>query len=418
MLSWIWDNLSSLVLALVLAITVWIAAVSAEDPIREQSFPSPLPIERRGLAEGLLLVENPTQQAEVTLRGPRSILEQLQASDIELWVDLSGLTIGEHTIEVRHRIRSGLVQMVSIEPRTVSLKLESAASSRVPVEIAFLGETAVGFRANPPVIEPESGLVTGPASAVTRVIRLVAEVDLTGRQQDLSLEVELVPLDAQGERITGVEVEPERARVEVTIEPLGGYRSVVVNPKIVDQVDPGYQPTKITVSPTFVTVFSADPELTAQLGGFVETEPISLQGATDDIEIRVLLDLPQGVSVVGDPSVIVRVTIEPLESFITLASALDIQGLGSGLFAIPSPEAVNLILNGPLPTLEQLEPDDVRVVLDLGGLEEGTYQITLSAEDIILPPDVTVQTILPETIEVTITSTPPPSPTPVATDIP
>jgi hypothetical protein len=54
--------------------------------------------------------------------------------------------------------------------------------------------------------------------------------------------------------------------------------------------------------------------------------------------------------------------------------------------------------------LENLEPDDVRVVLDVLGLTVGVH--SLEAEVIVLPIGVTVRTVLPETVEVTISRSP------------
>ncbi len=104
-----------------------------------------------------------------------------------------------------------------------------------------------------------------------------------------------------------------------------------------------------------------------------------------------------------------RVSISPIENSITLTQPIEFQGLEEGLFATASPEQVNLILNGPLPTLESLTPDDVRVVADLLGLDVGTHQIT--PDVIVSSPEVRAQSILPDTIEVTITDVPPPTAT-------
>ncbi len=412
MLSWLWDNLGSLVLALVLAITVWVAAVSAEDPVLERTFPAQIPIEQRDLPAGLLIVGEAPRDAQITLRAPSSIWESLTVSDIQLWVDLAGLEAGTHTLRVQAATQSTPSQIVSVSPARITLQIEPAASRQIAIRALLTGEPAIGFRVNAARVSPAEAVVEGPASAVTQIDRLQAEIDLSGRRQSVSQSILLVPVDANGNVVRGVKVEPESASLTVTIEALGGYRSVVVNPRIVDEVEAGYQPTKITVSPTFVTVFSSDPEAISQLGGFVETETISLAGATEDLERRVSLDLPQGVSVVGDPTVVVRVTIAPIESFLTLSIPLNIQGLESGLFALPSPTSVSVILNGPLPILEQLEAVDVQVVLDLVSLGVGKHQITLEPANFIVPEDVTVQSILPDSIEVTVTRNPPPTPSP------
>jgi YbbR domain-containing protein len=65
---------------------------------------------------------------------------------------------------------------------------------------------------------------------------------------------------------------------------------------------------------------------------------------------------------------------------------------------------VSVILDGPLPVLESLAPEDVRVVLDLLGLTLGIHQV--EPEIIVLPEGVTVRTLLPDSIEVTVSRTP------------
>ena len=91
-------------------------------------------------------------------------------------------------------------------------------------------------------------------------------------------------------------------------------------------------------------------------------------------------------------------------SSITLTRQVEIVGLAPGLSAEAAPDTVSVILDGPLPVLERLAPEDVRVVLDLLGLTEGTHQI--KPELIVVPQGVTVQTVLPDSIEVTIRRTP------------
>ncbi len=81
--------------------------------------------------------------------------------------------------------------------------------------------------------------------------------------------------------------------------------------------------------------------------------------------------------------------------------------------ALPSPPTVDVILSGPLLTLDALKPEDVRVVLNLVGLGRGTHQVEPGV--VVLPDNVTAETLLPSTIEVVITgSTPRQTPTPTS----
>ena len=197
MLSWLWDNIGSLVLALVLAVTVWVAAVSAEDPIEVREHATPIPIEQVGLKPGLIIVNQPADQATVHIRAPRSILSQLRPNEINLWIDMQDLDVGMHTIPVQSRVDRPAVQINAVDPSSQIVTLESAASTQVPIVALASGEPAVGFRASPPDVNPEAAVVTGPASAVTRTDRIIAEIDLNGRRQDFSQEVNLIPVDEE-----------------------------------------------------------------------------------------------------------------------------------------------------------------------------------------------------------------------------
>jgi YbbR domain-containing protein len=409
---WLLENLSSLLLAIILALTVWVAAVSSSDPVELHTVPNPQSIDFRNLSDGLVLVDAQSRQTSVSVRAPRSVWNQLSASEITVWVDLGGLAEGTHSVPIHASVGRRLVQLSGLDPSTDTVTLEAAITKDFPVDIVRHGEPAIGFRSDTPVIDPTTAQVVGARSAVDQVDHLQADIDLTGRSQSFTQDLNLEALDADGQPVPGVTVTPAMAQVNVGIEELGGYRSVVVLPKIDGEVEPGYQLTGITVQPTLVTVFSSDPSLVDQLGGFVETEPVSLAGVTGDIEKNVGLSLPDGVAIVGEKTVAVRVDISPIENSIKITRTIEISGLRQGLFAQASPDTVSIILNGPVPILDNLQPDDVRVVLDLIDLSSGTYQLT--PEVLTSSNDIKVQSVLPDTIEVTISTTPPPTAQPTA----
>jgi YbbR domain-containing protein len=156
---------------------------------------------------------------------------------------------------------------------------------------------------------------------------------------------------------------------------LGGYRYVIVRAVSTGQVASGYRLTNIFVSPVGVVVFSSDPELVNNLPGYVQTIPIDLTGKEDDFETLVDLDLPAGISVVGDPKALVQVSIAAIESSLAITLPVEMIGLAPGLESSSSPATVDVILSGPVPVLSTLGPADVRAVVDLSGYEVGTYQL-------------------------------------------
>jgi YbbR domain-containing protein len=408
MLHWLWDNLSTLVLSLVLAVSVWIAAVNADDPTEVRPLATPVPIEYVNLPQGMMLVGEAPAEGSVVVRAPRSVWDRLTPEDIHLSVDLAGLSGGPHQLVVVPFIDVQPAQVASFEPTGVRVMLEQSLTRDVPISIDVIGEPALGFRASTPSVTPVEASVSGPASIIDTVAELRARVDITGLRETLDNELSLIPVTADGQRVTGVTVQPEQAMVQVRITQRGGFREVAVRVVVEGLVEAGYYLTNVTVTPPIVTVFSSDPSAVESLPGFVETVPLQLAGAKQDIERRLALNLPAGVSLVGDQDVLVQVSIAAIQESRTITLDVEAQGLGPSLFAEPSPDTIVVIVTGPLTTLETLGPDTLRAILDLLDLGPGTHQV--APQVVGLPSDVTVQTILPSTIEVVISTTPIPTP--------
>lgn len=408
MLRWLWDNLSALVLALVLALVVWVSAVNTTDPVEVRAFPAALPIEYAGLQSGLVIAGEAPANARVTLRAPQSVWDLLTARDLRVEARLDGLDEGTHEVSLVGIVDRQPARVTSIEPARLEITLEKAASSQLSIRAVTSGEPALGYRLDDPIAVPETVNVRGPASLVEQVAEVLAQVDVTGRREDVDTEVNLAPLDAQGRAIVGLTLSPDSARVITTAHQLVGYRLVAVIPIIQGQVDAGYQVSSINVSPTLVTVFSPDPKAVEALPGFVETDPVNLSGAKDDIEQTVGVVLPEGTFLAGSQAVVVQIAVAPIETTINVVRPVEIEGLAQGLFARSSPITASVILKGPLPVLDKLQYEDVRVVLSVDGLAPGTYQLT--PQVIILPPGVVLQTMLPETFEITLSRSPFPTP--------
>ena len=158
-----------------------------------------------------------------------------------------------------------------------------------------------------------------------------------------------------------------------------------------------------------MVVFSSDPQLVNDLPGYVETLPVDLTGAVDDIDSYVAITLPEGVTMVGDQFVLVQVSIAAIEGSLNMSIPVIPVGLLPIQAALISPESVDVILSGPVPILDAMTPEDVRVVVDVSDLELGIYQIEPQVE--VLSDRVIVESVVPSTVEIEIIVAPTPTPT-------
>ncbi len=404
MIGWLSKNWRTLLWALTLAVTVWIAAVTADDPDEERVFPDPVPVEIVGQDPGLVINGDYPGEVEVTLRAPRSIWDELEAEEapVRAVLDLSGLSAGEHTVNIQVQVALSPVRIVSASPSALTLLLEPLATRTIPVDVTLNGQPAVGYEAGQVELTPGEVVLSGAESVMARVERVRVVVNLSGTRESVNQLLAVQVLDEANQPVSGLSVNPSGVQVTLPVVQQGGYRDVAVKVVARGQVASGYLLTKLSVFPPVVTVFSSDPSLVNALPGVVETAPLDLQNASDDIFTRLALNLPEGVSVVGEQSVEVEVGIDPIQSNLTLPRVtVEFTGLEEGLSAAISPTTVDVILSGPSAVLNGLSRQDVRVIVDLTGLGAGTHQLTPRIE--ILVADISVESILPATVEVVIT---------------
>lgn len=396
--------LPTLLTAFILALAVWISAVTSNDPIEQRAYPSAVPIEIVGQGSGLVLTSSFPTPVSLVLSAPRSIWDQLTGipGAVRAIVDLSGVGAGTHTLPVQVQIVPRPVRKISQSPLTVMLTLENLATKELTINLVQRGSPATGYQAEQPALSRQTVIVSGPESLVDRVAEVRAVIDINQASQTINRTVTLQAVDENELPVANVTLLPEQVTVTQVITQRFGYRNVVIKVVVAGQVAPGYRLTNISVFPPAVTVFSSNPQVVSDLPGYIETQPLDISGANDDMDISLALNLPEGVSVVGNQSeVLVRVSVAAIESSLTLPNVpVEITGLGPGLRAVISPENVTVILSGPVALLDRLRVEDVRIVVDLANRTVGIYQIEPEVE--VLLRELVVESILPESVEVSI----------------
>ncbi len=412
MMRWLGTNLRTFSLAFVLALAVWVSAVTAADPDEVNTYPQPVKVEIVGQDSSLILTGNYAQQVDVTLRAPRSVWERLIAdpNSVRAVIDLSGLGAGNHSVPVQVQIGAQPARLIAVSPAETSLTLEPLVTISQPISLIVNGEPAIGYQAGTPELTPTEVVISGPASLVQNVQTVRMSVNMNNTRESIAQTVALQVLDRNNRAISGLTINPDSAKVTIPVSQQGGYRDVAVKVVVEGQVASGYRLNSISVFPPVVTLFSSDPQLVNAQPGFVETAPLDLNDAKNDLVTRLDLTLPDGISVVGERSVLVEVAIAAIEGSLTLSDKpIEVIGLADGLSAEVSPLTVDVILSGPLPLLETLTAQDVHVVVDVADLSSGTYQLTPTVEFLIT--GIRVETLLPATVQVTIVfGTPTPNP--------
>ena len=407
--------------SLALATMLWLWVTNLEDPETTRRFPNITPIITRRPPDLIVLDQDRLPPVTVDIRGPRSAVQDVDASDIRAELDLGGLT-SPGAKEVRVTIRAPRrVRVVGISREQVTVTVDQLASRSFPLEIEPQPSPA---SYNISRVEPATRQVTvsGPASALDRVVRVVLPVTLGDRRDSFEAQFAPEPRDAGGARVQGVTVEPATVSAAVTVTRVGRTVSVVAD--LVGTPPEGYRVVGSTVSPSFVVV-DGPPEQLNQLI-LIPTAPIRLDDQTKSFSVfDVPLLPPPGIRLVDPVTINVQVQIERQEvrqqfSGLRIAAI----NVGPGLRATITPDEIAITLTGPPDRVRRLSAGDIQVTVDAQGLGPGSYTLTprvsvpAELQVVELPLSVRVQlerAATPVAPSPTPTHGPAPSPTPPAT---
>lgn len=400
-LRWLRSNLTSLVLALLVGLTVWIVASQEQNPVQENELPSAVTIAMKGLSPGLLITNDYPKATILRLRAQRDIWLSLSPEDVLVTADLTGLGPGQHqvSLDIRMMTQAGLV---SANPSSIQVDLEEERQREFPVHANTTGQLAICYSHDAPVSEPTRVTIRGPRSAVELVNEVRAVVSLDGLKESISAKVPLAAVDADGNAVSQVTIEPAEAQVNVFVSAQdAGCRDIAIVVHKVGQPAAGYSVTGVSVTPDIITV-RGDAAVVSTMQPYVYTQPVDLTGLTESLFTEVTLDLPAGVTPIEPTPIRIGITIEVTQGSRSLEVPIQAIGLGDGLRAEFSPATVMVTVSGPVPILDQLRvSEDVIVIVDLTGLKPGTHQVEPKVQ--LQRSDVSVEPIFPIVISVTIT---------------
>jgi len=362
----------------------------------------------------------PVQASDIRYRAPLDVAGRLTNGSFVAFVDLSGIRpqAGSASVRVRVQVQAldPSVSIVDYEPEFVEILVEPLVTREMRVSV-HRGIIPDRLDVGPPQVEPPTVTLRGGASRLQSVTSVVARVNIDGSAINVDEEAEVEPLDALGAIVAGVEVDPERVRVRITVAPSIETATLPVRPRIEGEVAAGYMLEAVDVEPISVTVSGAETDVATL--GLVQTEPIDITGRTGIIEVDAALDLPAQVNVSGTDTVIVTLEIVPAAGARTFQTGLTLASTQADLAYSLSASSVLVTLSGALPVLAALDAGSVLGVASVAGLGPGRHELAVSLEP---PPGTELEIVEPSTVVVSISQAPPlvvsPAPAPVVSPSP
>jgi len=421
-------NIGTALLALVLAVVVWVNATYQSDRPQTDYFSQPIPVTVLNAPADYVVTNEPVSEIQVEIKAFTSTWSTLTVKDFVATADWSSLQPGMNEVPVSISCSSRTVTILDHQPQTIYVQAEPWSDGKqldVSVELDDQDDLPLGYDVIDPHAEPAFVTIAGAISAVDSVAKVEARVSLKDQTSTFERSVALVALDAEGSPVESVQFSHQgasvsTAQVSVEIRKSQNYREVAVRARTSGQPAKSYFVSSVDVEPQTVTVFGI-PEVIDTMGGLVDLQSeVDVSDATRMVADRIALDLPEGVQVLGGSedeafTVLVTVEIDAVTGYTTVELTLTSRALDDGLVARLSVPEVEVILTGPAATVEELQIGFLEAYVDLGGLGVGTHQIKPIVRFVDTAPEALQELEIndwsPKSIEVSIAEPTTPTPT-------
>ena len=322
---------------------------------------------------------------QVEVRAPTASFQALETDEFHAFVNASGLQAGTHTLEIKVVADDPNVRILDITPALAEVVLEKRKAEQFDVELETEGELGQGFVADETSLEPNRVSVSGAASVLDRIAKIVVRLPLNGETSTVEQRLSPQALDAERNPLPGLDFDPTQVTVKLNVARAEDAKEVGVEAETSGQPASGFFVGKITVEPSTVTAQGSSKTLDEL--DTLKTEVINLEGATQNIEATIDLDTPPNVR--ADPSsVTVRIEIKAGRTSQDVNLPPEIVNLDAGRAATVDPASVTVTLSGPTDRVRQLVRDGLHLRIDASGQGPGDFSVDLTESLLGLPAEV------------------------------
>ena len=386
--------------ALGIAVIASVALAESSPPEVVAAYPGRVPVERAEVPAGYVL-RGTLGEVSVRIRGSEQQIAKLGQPDLHASIDLAGLDLSRNELQdvpVRVTVSDPSLAVVQIEPPTIQVRIERIVSRMLPLQVRFANEPPAGYQAGVPALSTSEVKVTGAQSLAATVAATFATIRFGDTPVDIASSAQSVAVDAAGNAVDGVQVEPASVQVTVPVLPTASTRTVPVRWTIRGADGTGYWISRVTTDPPAVTLRGGQDALAGV--DHLDTAAIDVTGLSADRSFRVGLALPEGVRLLQPTDAVVGVTIIPLTGTRPFPLvAVQVINAGTGLAGDTDLKTVEVVVSGPAAALQALAPDAVTATVDAAGRTAGTAPADVIAH---VPAGLSVSSLQPGRVSLTM----------------
>lgn len=290
------------IFAFLTACALWLYVMNEQNPVTERSFT--VTLSKTNLAENMV-VNNMPETVNVKIKGSRKIVSSAREKDIMAYVDFTNAAKGRHGFDITAKSTVG--DVVEVSPKTVFLDIDTISERTMDVEARIMGIPGSDVTVGKLEIDPVKVTVTGASNRLANAFKVIALVDITGKEKNFEDYANLTPVAVDGSEMYDLNVQPNKVQVKALMLKQLATVELPVKPVMSGFLKKGYTVSVVKTLPEKVKL-TAEPAILAGVTE-IKTAPILLDNIEDDVEMQMPLNLPDKV-LAETHSVLVRIQLE------------------------------------------------------------------------------------------------------------
>ena len=377
------NNKFLMIISLIIAIGIWVSV----SPQRDMTINCPVTLSTKNSSAeklGLQVINGGEQNISVTVEGEWYSISELNSDDITISYSFGGIVdSGDYEIAIAATKTNNTADFTikSISPEKVKVSLDHISTEKYPIEVITNNITAEdGLIVGTPIIDNEKGEIeiTGPATKLNKLKRIVAEVNVEGtlsKSQVFTSELKFLNKNDKEMDISQLTV--PYTEVDVIV-PINQTKTVPIKAQFINA------PQAYASSAIAHSISQEQIELIGTKEALSKIDSILLQSidykelTPDNNKFKINLNLPSGITTSnGITEVTVTVQMNNYSSKTLNISNFKTVNLKKSTTASVETSYKSITVVGPKNVIEKLSANDVYIECDMSNSTSVSGSVTV-----------------------------------------
>ena len=377
-----------MVVSLLFSLLMWVYVTSQDTTDRDLTFTG-IPVEFQGQDEllserNLSITGVSADSVSIAVKGNRSTITKLKASDIKAVIDVSGITepnnmTWTYKLVFPSYVNENEISVVRKNPDTINFTVIKNGSKTIDIKGSFEGAIADGCVAEEFVFEPEKLTVDGPEEIINKIDHAWVTFGKDQTIDSVYIEEAEFTLRDKNDNIidkTGLRISEDTV---TATQPVLKTKEVSLKVQLISGGGITSSDCTVSIDPASIKI-AGDSRIIDDMNS-IELGTIDLSSFNSGYEHTFAIELPEGVqnlTGVSESKVTIEISGTHTKTFTT--SNIACKGVTSGYRATIDTKEIEVTLRAlSQDVLNRIKPEDITVVADLSDYGTMTGQIIVSA---------------------------------------